>query len=422
MKNFAQVQAALAAVWDELPALLGDGRVAFEARLLPLLRELEAQPANAKRVEAVLALLEEDYPAVYERLVESLAAEKAPAVKFRGTAGAAKPVVGRYLVVPVWYATDRENTGAAAPAQRYSGNKGKLQFGKVEVSIPDTHEKGELEKPSLFRLQFRADPEKHVVLLSLVQADAAAWKAELKQALAGCDAHDALLFIHGFNVGFEDAARRAAQFAHDLEFQGVPLLYSWPSEGKTLAYTVDEDNALWTVDDFEEVMKTLLTEVGAKRLHVVAHSMGNRVLTEGLRRIDVAALPAGAAKLHEVVFAAPDVNADTFRNFVAKFYGRAQRFTLYASKGDKALETSQKLHKYPRAGDAGDGVVLCEGLETVDATAVDQTFMGHSYFCDNRTILQDMFHLIMKGQSAAAPRFGLKECKTEAGRYWTLLP
>ncbi|HMC15420.1 MAG TPA: alpha/beta fold hydrolase, partial [Albitalea sp.] len=373
MKNFAEVQAALATVWGELPALLGDGLVAFEARLLPLLRELEAQPANPARVEAVLALLEADYPAVYERLVESLAAEKAPAVKFRGTAGAVKPTVGRYLVVPVWYATDRKNTGAAAPAERYSGDKGKLQFGKVEVSIPDSHEKGLLEKPSLFRLQFRADPEKHVVLLSLEQADAAAWKAELEQALAGCDSHDALLFIHGFNVGFEDAARRAAQFAHDLEFQGVPLLYSWPSEGKTLAYTIDEDNALWTVDDFEEVMKTLLTEVGAKRLHVVAHSMGNRVLTEGLRRIDVAALPAGAAKLHEVVFAAPDVNADTFRNFVAKFYGRAQRFTLYASKGDKALETSQKLHKYPRAGDAGDGVVLCEGLETVDATAVDQT-------------------------------------------------
>jgi esterase/lipase superfamily enzyme len=150
--------------------------------------------------------------------------------------------------------------------------------------------------------------------------------------------------------------------------------------------------------------------------------MGNRVLTEGIRRLDPASLPAGSAKLREVVFAAPDVGAGTFLNFVTKFYTRAERFTLYASKADKALEASQKLHKYPRAGDVGDGVLLAMGLETIDASAADESFMGHSYFCENRTILQDMFNLIMRGQSAAAPRFGLQERKTADGTYWAMLP
>jgi len=321
----------------------------------------------------------------------------------------------------VWYATERKNTGEQDPRERYSGERGTLQFGRVEVSIPDSHEKGKLEKPSLFRLQFREDPEKHVVLLTLAEAESATWIVDLKQNLAGCSKRDVLLFIHGYNVGFEDAARRAAQFAYDLEFQGVAVLYSWPSKGKVLRYMVDEDTALWTVDHFEEVLRMLVVETGAERVHAVAHSMGNRVLTEGIRRMDPAQLPATAAKLRDVVFAAPDINADTFREFVAKFYRRAERFTLYASNADKAMKLSQKLHRYPRAGDARDGVVLSAGLETIDASAVDKDFLGHSYFCDNRIILQDMFNLIMEGKSAATPRYGLNERKTPQGSYWALL-
>jgi len=418
--NYLQVQTALNAVWNDLPVMLGGRMNQLEARLLPLLRQLEADPFDAARVDAVLALLEDEYPDVYERMVEVMAEHEAD-MAFRSTTKAVQSTVGRYMVVPVWYATDRKNTGEQDPRERYSGERGTLQFGRVEVSIPDSHEKGKLEKPSLFRLQFREDPEKHVVLLTLAEAESATWIVDLKQNLAGCSKRDVLLFIHGYNVGFEDAARRAAQFAYDLEFQGVAVLYSWPSKGKVLRYMVDEDTALWTVDHFEEVLRMLVVETGAERVHAVAHSMGNRVLTEGIRRMDPAQLPATAAKLRDVVFAAPDINADTFREFVAKFYRRAERFTLYASNADKAMKLSQKLHRYPRAGDARDGVVLSAGLETIDASAVDKDFLGHSYFCDNRIILQDMFNLIMEGKSAATPRYGLNERKTPQGSYWALL-
>jgi len=421
MMNYVHVQTALKSVWNELPTILGHGLNEFETKLLPLLRKLEAAPSDRESMDAILTMLENDYPEVYERMVEVMA-ESDVDVAFRSTSAAVKSKVGRYMVVPVWYATDREDTGTQDPGERYSGNRGKLRFGRVEVSIPDTHEKGKLEKPRWFRLQFREDPEKHVVLLTLDQLDATAWKAELKQKLVECSKRDLLLFIHGYNVDFKTAALRAAQFAQDLEFQGLAVLYSWPSEGATMKYMVDEDNAQWTVDDFEEVLKTLITELGAERVHAVAHSMGSRVLTEGIRRMDVTVLPADAAKLHEVVFAAPDVNADTFRKFVEKFYKRAERFTLYVSDSDKALEGSQKAHKYPRAGDSSDGIILSTGMETIDVSAVDKSFMGHSYFCDNRAILQDMFNLIMESQSAAKPRYGLKKCTAQEGSYWALLP
>ena len=400
MKELLRLQAALADVWPELPALLGDRFEPFQTSLLPLLRAVEASPFDAEPQNAVYAFLE-SFESVYDRLLDQIGAGSED---FRGTTLARRPAVGRYMTVPVWYASDRKRTGSAAPRDWYSGDRGTLTYGRADVSIPDTHDTGKLEKPRLFRLEFREDPEKHIVLLSVAERDAAAWRAEIKQGLDSCPARDILLFIHGYNVDFERAAQRAAQFAYDLEFQGACVLYSWPSEGATLKYFVDEDNALWTVDHFETVLTTVMTELGAARVHAVAHSMGSRVLAEGLRRVDVSAFPAGSAALREVVFAAPDINADTFRNFITKFYARAGRFTLYASNGDKALESSQALHKYPRAGDASDGIVVASGLETIDASAVDTGLMGHSYFCENPFVIRDLFDLIMRGEGSATPR------------------
>ena len=50
----------------------------------------------------------------------------------------------------------------------------------------------------------------------------------------------ALLFIHGYNVTFEDALHRTAQLAYDLKFPRPALCYIWPSKGATVLYTQDE--------------------------------------------------------------------------------------------------------------------------------------------------------------------------------------
>lgn len=416
MTELLRLQASLASVWADRDALLGDQVEAFETALLPLLRALERDPLDAARLDAVYAFLE-GFPEFYDRVVEASGRQ---ATSFRGSAVVERPATGRYVVVPVWYATDRLATGATTPATWFSGTQGPLTFGRVTVSIPDTHEKGRLEKPRLFRLEFREDPARHVVLLSVAAEEAEAWKTSLAQALKRCTAQDVLLFIHGYNVDFECAARRAAQFACDLEFPGVCVLYSWPSEGVTLRYPADEDSAIYTVDHFEDVLTTLLSSVGASRVHAVAHSMGSRVLAEGLRRLDPASLPSGSASLREVVFAAPDINVETFRTFVRKFHARAGRITLYASDSDKALEVSQKFHRYRRAGDAGDGILVTAGLETIDASEVDRTTLGHSYFCDNRVIIQDLFTLLIRGDGGGTPRFGLKPRTTPDGTYWVM--
>ena len=38
-----------------------------------------------------------------------------------------------------------------------------------------------------------------------------------------------LVFVHGYNVDFDNAVRRAGQLAYDLNFDGPTFLFSWPS-------------------------------------------------------------------------------------------------------------------------------------------------------------------------------------------------
>ena len=46
----------------------------------------------------------------------------------------------------------------------YGGDRGELELGTCEVSIPKDHQVGVLESPTVLRLEFREDPERHVVL------------------------------------------------------------------------------------------------------------------------------------------------------------------------------------------------------------------------------------------------------------------
>ena len=146
----------------------------------------------------------------------------------------------------------------------YGGDRGELELGTCEVSIPKDHQVGELESPSVLRLEFREDPERHVVLLGVHPAAGRrvlCRSAGVRRAIAG---KEAFVFVHGYNVGFETAARRTAQIAYDLKFDGAPIFYSWPSQEGLLAYTVDETNVVWTVPHLKEFLLGVRQAVGGQ--------------------------------------------------------------------------------------------------------------------------------------------------------------
>jgi len=291
-----------------------------------------------------------------------------------------------------------------------------LETGVAQVSIPPHHVVGEVERPSVWRGDLFEDPQEHMVVHGIVPQPEDGWFATLRDVVAGSDAQDAFVFVHGYNVTFEEALLRTAQIAYDLKFSGAPICFSWPSQGGVAEYTVDEANVRWATPHLERFLLALKARSGAARIHLIAHSMGNRALTETLQRLR-ATLKPGETLFHEIVLAAPDVDADTFRDDLAPaMLPTAARVTLYASSRDAALQLSRKVHGYPRAGEAGDGLVVVPGLETVDVSEVSGS---HSYIGNNGRVLDDLGALLLRrAKRAAGP--GLVAQVLRGLPYWRL--
>jgi esterase/lipase superfamily enzyme len=277
---------------------------------------------------------------------------------------------------------------------------------------------GDLETPTWWSFSVLANAGGYVTLTRVGYEDRGAFFQDVHAAVASSATKSAFVFIHGYNVSFEDAARRTAQMAYDLGFDGAPILYSWPSQGKTQEYPADEDSVQWTVEHLRAFLIDVAQKSGAQRVQLIAHSMGNRAL---LNALDQLAETHSTVRFREVVLAAPDIDADIFRQLSAAICSQSGRVTLYASSADLALTASQQFHKYSRAGESGKNIVVLSGIDTIDATRVDTGFLGHSYFADNRSILADVFSLF-RYDLPAQSRFGLEPVKWNQLSYWSFKP
>jgi len=320
-------------------------------------------------------------------------------------------------VVLVYFSTDRNWTNRTEPDSMFGNGRARtMSYGSCTVSIPRNHKAGELESPSFWRLEFRENPDRHVVLLSTLIKDKAEYFKELSDRVRNSKEKKSFLFVHGYNVTFKDAARRTAQIAYDLDFDGAPVFYSWPSQGEMGKYTVDEQNAEWAQANIKAFLSDYITRSRADNIYLIAHSMGNRLLTRALSEL-FQADPGLRDKIKEIILAAPDIDAEVFRRDIAPRLAEGPRkVTLYASSRDVALAASRKIHGSPRAGDSGSGLVVVNGVETVDATNQDTSFLGHSYIVEERSLLVDLSEL-MKGLRPDN-RFGLRAVDAQGGRYW----
>jgi hypothetical protein len=65
------------------------------------------------------------------------------------------------------------------------------------------------------------------------------------------------------------------------------------------------------------------------------------------------------------------------------------------------------MHGYARAGDSGEDLVVVEGIDTIDVSAVDTSLfsLGHLYYGSSQTVLADLFDLIRKAKPPEARRW-----------------
>ncbi|MCH1441700.1 MAG: alpha/beta hydrolase [Rubripirellula sp.] len=302
----------------------------------------------------------------------------------------------------------------------YTGERGQFTHGIAEVSVPDLHERGVVERPSLLRFEVREDQTKHLVLTDAVELLDDDFELKISNAVAKAPAHDLLVFIHGYNVSFESALLRTAQLAVDLPFEGVPVCYSWPSQATLTGYPIDANNADWTVPHLQGFLLKLATETGADSINVIAHSMGNRAMTSAIRQISQQQDPVDPPLFDRIVLAAPDIDADYFRRDAAPALVKvAKHVTLYASSEDQALIASRKVNGYPRAGDSGADIVIVPGIETIDVSGTDLSLLGHSYYGDNEIMLRDLYDVV-RARLPATQRTSLIPRAAGPMTYWQL--
>ena len=328
-----------------------------------------------------------------------------------------------HALVPVFFATDRLEVSAdegwfGVRRHESSDGHGVMTYGRAEVSIPASHRAGEFEEPSLWSLEFTEDPGKHVTIAHVEPLEKFGFFTQVKAQVDHRGVKRALVFIHGYNVSFDHALRRAAQISYDLRYPGPPLLFSWPSRGTLSGYVRDLNDARWATADLENFLLDVATKSGATQVDIIAHSMGNQPLIEALQDLSARHAPV---HFRQIIMAAPDMDTDMFRRAAAGFIGEATRVTLYASSNDEALKASKSVNGYPRAGDASDGILVAPGVDTIDASAADTSLLGHSYYGDAKSVLSDIDN-ILRTDDPPGNRPHLSPALTNGARYWRYVP
>lgn len=272
---------------------------------------------------------------------------------------------------------------------------------------------------------------------------------QLRQSLNAVPTKNVLVFVHGFNVSLEAAVARAAQVAEDMPFDGLVLAFSWQSRAQTQGYLADEQSAERHFWALAELLAGMHRELGTDcRLHLLAHSMGNRVTLRALNALAGTLAPNGAEvdpflrhrmsrpstafrgvldassqipqrfpdwgswqpadvsqspPLASLILAAPDVETSQFVGFVNNVRHLSRSVVVYASDSDLALEASRKLHGGYRAGDSRARLNI-QGVRVVRVSGVSiKDPLGHSYYGSNPLVL-DQLHWLTRPPISTATR------------------
>jgi esterase/lipase superfamily enzyme len=249
---------------------------------------------------------------------------------------ASQPLATPTAKVDMLVATTRQPS--PVPGEMFGGARGAPGFAEIVISIPPGHKTGAVEWPE----KIPADPAVSFATVSAETITRDEAKARFATRLARGPSRSVLVFVHGYNNRFDDAVFRFAQIVHDSGTDAIPVLFTWPSRGKLLAYGYDRDSATYSRDALERLLQYLIDDKSVSDISVLAHSMGNWVTLETLRQMVIR--DGGiSTKVRNVMLADADVDIDIFRTQVAEMGKKRPDFTIFVSQDDKALAASKFL-------------------------------------------------------------------------------
>lgn len=198
---------------------------------------------------------------------------------------------------------------------------------------------------------------------------------------------DVLIYVHGFNQTFETSALDAARLSDGIKFPGQTMVFSWPSKAELFDYEYDRESAMWSRDDFERVLRSIVTTPSAGRVHIVAHSMGTMLTLESLRQLHARYGDTVADRIGAVVFAAPDIDMDVFSSSINRIGLLASKITVITATNDRALALSGQIAGgMTRVGAAEKAAIERLGVRVIDASEEGWGIINHDLFLSNAEV------------------------------------
>jgi esterase/lipase superfamily enzyme len=326
----------------------------------------------------------------------------------------------------VWFGTDRRPHVPGDHLQGFGRRfDDRLHFGSCVVHIPRSHVYASTGSGGLvrcLRVALGQRKDEPLQLLVIEQGSAQSFVDELSACMTQLvgPSREILLYLHGYNVSFKDAAIRAAQIGRDLGIAGPVVFFSWPSFAMAPFYAPDEASIDRTRRGFIEFIRVLNSVLGLRAVNVIAHSMGNRIL-EQTASVLVASAERPAVQFGHLVLAAPDVDRGVIIQAAedyAKLRSAQHRTTLYWNRSDRAVALSGLLHRNLRGGQCGAGIPNTDSiLWTSPGFSLD--LLGHGYSAGAEPVLRDIQQLLTT-HAPPSERDQLTPVPSDFPKYWKL--
>ena len=296
--------------------------------------------------------------------------------------------------------TRRETTD---PAIMFSGERQPdSRFASLSISIPPGHVAGDIA----WAQSGQPDPATHFAAASARRLAPAEFTTTLRQRIARSGRSHVLVFVHGYNTRFDEAAFRFAQIIHDSGAKVTPVLFSWASWGTLSAYPYDRVSAEIARNGLESLLETLANDPSVGEVSVLAHSMGGWLAMEAMRQM---AIRKGRinGRIRNVMLAAPDIDIDVAMANGRDFGSYRPKVSLFVSRDDRALDVSRfiwgsrdRLGSIDPDAEPYRSNLAGNGVDIIDLTSVktgDRT--GHAKFAQSAEVVRSIGNRLAAGQS-----------------------
>lgn len=222
-------------------------------------------------------------------------------------------------------------------------------------------------------------------------------------------ASDVLVYIHGFNVSWNEAvgAALAMEFMvnrhnSDKDAMVKVVLFSWPSDGSMMPFAAYKSDRSDARDSAQSIARGILklrdflyrihrsSDSGlqpcGQSISLICHSMGNYVLQNALKKIKGYSNSGQMPRVFDHIFmCAPDVNDNVFEQDqpMAQIHELGKHISVYYNNGDTAMYISDFTKgNTQRLGHTGTArpQLIHNKIHQVDCSPIVKGLVEHSYY------------------------------------------